>query len=70
MRLSKHEASEYGKRGQKNRTQDRKHCIEGEYVVIEEIAARIGKCKSIAERRFKRERAKDGPVTWQGLNQQ
>lgn len=70
MRLGdKAEASQYGHRGQKHRDEARKICIEGEYVLIEDIATRIARSKNTAIRRLVRERAKTGPVTWAGLGE-
>lgn len=43
------------------------YCIDGETVTVEGVAARLGVSHDTATRRLRRERAKDGPVTWAGL---
>lgn len=64
MRLEKAEASEYGKRAQKNRRQRNKICIEGEYLNIDEIAARLGVGYDCAAQRLQRARKRPGAITW------
>ena len=67
MRLSKGEASEYGRRAQKNRRERNKICIEGEYVNIDEIATRLNVSYRCAADRLARARSKAEAVTWQAL---
>jgi hypothetical protein len=43
------------------------HVIDGERVTYPQIAARLGINERQAQSRMKRERAKPGPVTWEGL---
>lgn len=70
MRLSKEEATEYGLRGARKKritAQTAIHHIEGENVTIGEIARRIDRSQTVAKHRLHREKAKPGPVTWEGL---
>lgn len=48
-------------------TQTAVYCVEGAHVTLAQIAARLGLHIDTARIRLKRERRKDGPVTWQGL---
>lgn len=45
------------------------HCIEGEYVTLQQIAERLGLEKGRARHKLIREQKKEGPVTWAGLAQ-
>lgn len=42
-------------------------CIEGEFVNIHEIAARLGVKRDVAYTRMKKLRTTDGPITWATL---
>jgi len=66
MRLSKSEASEYGKRANRAHRQKR-WCIEGEHVTVPDIARRLGICETTARKRFQREQKSDRPVLWINL---
>jgi predicted ArsR family transcriptional regulator len=68
VRLSKEEAQKYGKRSGKRCREIRKVCIEGEYVNIDEIAARLGIGYAAACKRLQRAQRKPGAVTWAGLS--
>jgi DNA-directed RNA polymerase specialized sigma24 family protein len=48
-------------------TQTAVYCVEGAHVTLAQIAARLGLHIDTARIRLKRERRKDGPVTWAGL---
>lgn len=43
------------------------YCIEGEHLTLQQVADRLGVHRTTASDRLRRERAKDGPVTWEGL---
>lgn len=43
------------------------YCIEGETLTLAQVADRLGVHRTTASDRLRRERAKDGPVTWEGL---
>jgi hypothetical protein len=42
-------------------------CIEGEFLTLQQIGARLGVNADTASERVRREAAKDGPVRWEGL---
>lgn len=70
MKFNDHEgAVKYGRRGRKALTRQMEYCIEGEYVSMVQIAARIGCIPDVAGKRYKREQAKPGPVTWDGMRE-
>lgn len=66
MRLSKAEASEYGRRV-RPLNREKRWCIEGEHVTVPEIARRLGVSEVTARKRFKREQQSPRPVLWINL---
>jgi len=62
-------AVRYGKRGRKALTMQMQYCIQGEYVHMAQIAARINCTIDAAYKRYQREQAKPGPVTWDGMKE-
>lgn len=60
-------ARTYGSRGGRAVASTRTYCIEGEYVRMEDIAARLGVHYDTASHRLRRERAGAETVTWAGL---
>lgn len=57
----------YQARSRAKTRQINRYMIEGEHVTIEEMAARVGIAARTMSSRFNREKRKDGPVTWAGL---
>ena len=68
LRLSKSEASEYGKRAAVSaKRRAEQWCIEGEYVTAAQMAERVGVTVDTVHGRLSNAKQMEGAVTWERL---